>query len=79
MKDKKKKEEEISIGSELRKIQDVPFDRLSIQLGVGLDTAKLIHNLIGEFLSRYEEEGEDSERPIFFHKPGCMCKWCKPR
>ena len=67
------------IMDELRKIQGVPFERLSIQLGVRLDTAKLIHNLIRDFLREHEEENEDPEKPIFFHKPGCDCKWCKLR
>jgi len=80
MKDKKK--EGATMEEELRKIQDVPFGRLSIQLGVGLDTAKLIHNLIRDFLDEHGEgdnnPDNNPDRPIFFHKPGCPCRWCKP-
>jgi len=75
--EKKKKEEEISIGSELRRIQDVPLDRLAIQLGVEPETAKLIQALIRDFLSGQEKESGNPDRPIFFHKSGCQCKWCK--
>jgi len=76
-----KKPEEISLGNELRRVLDVPLDRLSIQLGVEPETAKLIHNLIRDFLRTQEEEAENSncdpEIPIYFHKSGCQCKWCK--
>jgi len=81
--EKKKKTEGTSLGSELREVQDIPLDRLAIQLGVEPETARLIQNLIRDFLSGQEEEtenpGSDPERPIFFHKSGCQCKWCKLR
>jgi len=79
LKDKKKKTEEISLGSELRRVQTIPFVMLSIQLGVKPDVAKLIQALIRDFLSGHEEESENPDRPIFFHKSGCQCKWCKLR
>jgi len=79
LKDKKEKDTEISLGSELRRVQDIPLDRLAIQLGVEPETARLIQNLIRDFLSGQEEENDDPERPIFFHKSGCQCKWCKLR
>jgi len=73
--EKKKKTEGISLGSELRKVQDIPLDRLSIQLGVEPDVAKLIQTLIRDFLVRHEEETENPDRPTFFHKSGCACRW----
>jgi len=79
--EKKKKTEGISLGSELRKVQDTPLIMLSIRLGIKPDAARLIQTLIRDFLVRHEEEsknpGTDSERPIFFHKSGCQCNWCK--
>jgi len=73
--EKKKKTEEISLDSELRKVQDIPFVMLSIQLGVKPDAAKLIQTLIRDFLVRQEEETENPGRPTFFHKSGCACRW----
>ena len=75
--EKKKKTEEISLGSELRKIQGIPLVMLSIQLGVKPEAARLIQTLIRDFLNKNEEETENPDRPIFFHKSGCQCKWCK--
>jgi len=73
--EKKKKTEGTSLGSELRKIQDIPLDRLAIQLGVEPETARLIQTLIRDFLVRHEEETENPDRPTFFHKSGCACRW----
>jgi len=73
--EKKKKTEGISLGSDLRKVQDIPFVMLSIQLGVKPDAAKLIQTLIRDFLSGQEEEAENPGRPIYFHKSGCACRW----
>jgi len=56
LKDKKKKAEGISLGSELRRVLEIPPDRLSIQLAVEPETARLIQNLIRDFLSTQKEE-----------------------
>ena len=68
MTEKKEKDKGISLGSELRKVQSIPLDRLSIQLGVEPETARLIQNSIRDFLSEHGEEAENSdnnpERPI---------------
>lgn len=77
MNGKKKKTEGISLGGELRRVQGIPLDRLAIQLGVEPETATLIQNLIRDFLSGQEEENGNPDRPIFFHKSGCQCKWCR--
>ena len=83
MTEKKEKDKAISLGSELRKVQSIPLDRLSIQLGVEPETAKLTQNLIRDFLDKHwHEEGNhksdnNPNRPIFFHKSGCTCKWCE--
>jgi len=79
LKDRKEKDKGISLGSELRRVQTIPLNWLSHQLGVEFETARVIQNLIGDFLSRQEEENEDPDRPVFFHKSGCQCKWCKLR
>lgn len=74
MTEKKKKKEEISLDSELRKVQGIPLDQLSHQLGIEYKTARLIQNLIRGFLRKYgDEEGShkldnNPDRPIFFHK-----------
>jgi len=79
--EKKKKKKGISLGTELRKVQTIPLTWLSHQLGVEFETARLIQTLVKDFLGRHGEEAEspstDLERPIFFHKSGCQCKWCK--
>ena len=77
--EKKTKAEAISLSRELRKVQDIPLDRLSIQLGVEPEAARMIQNLIRDFLSEHEEENGNPYRPIFFHKSGCQCEWCKLR
>ena len=81
MTEKKKKTKETSLDNELRRVQSIPLDRLSIQLGIEPEVARLIQNLIRDFLDEHAEGSyeldNDPERPIFFHKPGCICKWCK--
>lgn len=77
MKKLNKKKKDFSLGNELRRVQCIPLDRLSVQLGIEPETAKLIQYLIRNFLSTQEEETENPDRPIFFHKPGCACKWCR--
>ena len=81
MNEKKEKNKETSLGSELRRVQTIPLNWLSHQLGVEFETARLIQTLVKDFLGRHGEEAEnpdsDPERPIFFHKSGCQCKWCK--
>ena len=71
-----KKKNDLSLGNELRKVQDIPLDRLSIQLGVEHKTARLIQNLIRGFLRKHgDEEGSHNlDRLIFFHKIS-TCKW----
>ena len=72
--EKKKKKEETSLDSELRKVQGIPLDQLSHQLGVEYKTARLIQNLIRGFLRKYGDEegshklGNNLDRPIFIHK-----------
>jgi len=75
--EEKKKTEGISLGSELRKVQGIPSDWLSHRLGIEFETARLIQTLIRDFLSEHEEETENPDKPIFFHKSGCTCKWCR--
>jgi len=72
--EKKKKKEEISLDSELRKVQGIPLNQLSHQLGVEYRTARLIQNIIRGFLRKYGHEEEshkldnNQDRPIFIHK-----------
>jgi len=74
MKKLNKKKKDFSLGNELRRVQSIPLDRLSVQLGIEPETAKLIQYLFRNFLSTQEEETGNPDRPIFFHKPGCICK-----
>jgi len=75
--EEKKKTEGISLGSKLRRVQTMPSNWLSHQLGIEFEIARLIQNLIRDFLSGQEEESENPDRPIFFHRSGCQCRWCK--
>jgi len=77
MKKLNKKNKEISLGCELRRVSSIPLNWLSHRLGIEFEAARLIQNLIRDFLSGQEEETENPDKPIFFHKSGCTCKWCR--
>lgn len=49
-KQKEIKKDDYTIGAELRKIQRLPLNILCRQLGVSLQTSKLIQTLIADFL-----------------------------